>query len=180
MLLVVDSAWAGPERIADLEVNLEHQREIQVSGRLIRGLNSKIREDIENGIPKELYFYIVLKRKQAFWFDEELRSVTVKYTVKYDLLKKQFMVWIHQNGEVQQRSLEAYPELAELISRLDHVRIGTTEGLKSKHTYFVSVKAEMKAPRLPLYLDYILFFIPFLELETPWADSAPFYIINGR
>jgi hypothetical protein len=52
--------------------------------------------------------------------------------------------------------------------------VAATDQLRRRTTYLISVKAEMKAPRLPLYLDYFLFFIPFLELDTPWADSAPF------
>jgi hypothetical protein len=43
----------------------------------------------------------------------------------------------------------------------------------------VSVKAEMKAPQLPLYLDYFLFFIPFLEIDTEWRNTAPFRAPDG-
>jgi hypothetical protein len=61
-----------------------------------------------------------------------------------------------------------------MVSQVDRIPVATTDHLRRRTTYLISVKAEMKAPRLPLYLDYFLFFIPFLELDTPWADSAPF------
>jgi hypothetical protein len=51
--------------------------------------------------------------------------------------------------------------------------------LKRGKNYLVSVKAEMKAPQLPLYLDYFLFFIPFLEIDTEWRDSATFRAPDG-
>jgi hypothetical protein len=67
-----------------------------------------------------------------------------------------------------------------LISKLNNVKIAPLSLLKPRRTYYVSVKAQMKASKLPLYLDYFLFFIPFLELDTPWADSNTFEIGNAQ
>ena len=49
-------------------------------------------EDIRNGISKDLYYYLVLKRRQRLWFDEEQTAVTIKYTIKYNLLKQEYLV----------------------------------------------------------------------------------------
>ena len=94
--------------------------------------------------------------------------------MKYDTLKKQYRV-IRREGEKVTESLwDEFESMQRLISKIDHVKIAPVGLLSARHRYIVSVKAQMKAAKLPLYLEYFLFFIPFLELDTPWSDSSSF------
>jgi hypothetical protein len=165
---------ASEERIANLVVQIKNS-DILVSANLIRGFSQTTEEGIRNGIPKDLYYYILLTRRQPLWFNEELLSKTIKYTVKYDLLKKQFAVTRREDGSVQQEIIDDFTTMKRLISTINNVKITTIQALNDRDTYYVSVKAEMKAAKLPFYLDYFLFFIPFLEVDTPWAHSGPLY-----
>jgi hypothetical protein len=168
-------AVAGDERIAGLTAAVIDNGTLSVSAELIRWYNRNLQEDLNNGIPKDLYYYILLKKRQPGWFDEEVFSKTIKHTIKYDILKKQYSITTRTDGQITQKTVQSFEEMAPLISRIDHVKIDTPVQLKTRHTYYVSVKAEMRATNVPFYLEYILFFIPALELDTPWADSAPFY-----
>ena len=174
ILFIPVSVQASGERIANLVVQIKNS-DILVSANLIRGFSQTTEEDIRNGIPKDLYYYILLTRHQPLWFDEEMLSKTIKYTVKYDLLKKQFVVTRRENSAVQQEILEDFVAMKRLISTINNVKITTIQALNDQDTYYVSIKAEMKAAKLPFYLDYFLFFIPFLEVDTPWAHSGPLY-----
>jgi hypothetical protein len=169
------AALAGPERIAGLKVKVVSNHEIRVSAELIRWMNTDLESDIQNGIPKDLFYSIALNKRLAIWFDEELQIKTIKHTIKYDVLKGQYHVTTWNDGNKREQVAHDLGQLMELISVVNNVKIDLDRGLKSRHTYYVSVKAEVKASRLPFYLDYILFFIPVLELDTPWAHSAPFY-----
>jgi len=171
-------AHAGDERIAGLTASVVSNGEWSVTGELIRWTNSHIKEDLSNGIPKDLYYYILLKKRQPGWFDEEVVSATIKHTIKYDVLKKQYSITTRMDGQMSQKTVESFEEMSDLISRIDHVKMASTKRMKARHTYYVSVKAEMRATNVPFYLEYILFFIPALELDTPWADSAPFYALE--
>lgn len=171
-------AHAGEERIARLTAAVLTNSELSVSAELIRWYNAHIKEDLNNGIPKDLYYYILLKKRQPGWFDEEIVSRTIKHTIKYDVLKKQYSITTRMDGQMSRKTVESFEEMADLISRIDHVKITTAKRLKTRHTYYVSVKAEMRATNVPFYLEYILFFIPALELDTPWADSSPFYALE--
>ena len=170
---------AGEERIAGLSATVVRNDEIRVSARLIRWMNPKLQEDIQNGIPKDLFYTIVLKKRIPGWFDEEMSSETIKHTIKYDVLKKQYLITTHEDQDTAQRVAETEQEMTDLISEINNVKMTLAKNLKTRHTYYVSVKAEMKASRLPFFLDYILFFIPVPELDTPWANSAPFYAIEA-
>ena len=171
-------AVAGDERIAGLTATVIDNGTLSVSADLIRWYNRNLQEDLNNGIPKDLYYYILLKKRQPGWFDEEVFSKTIKHTIKYDVLKKQYSITTRTDGQITQKTVQSFEEMAPLISRIDHVKIETSVQLKTRHTYYVSVKAEMRATNVPFYLEYILFFIPALELDTPWADSAPFYSLG--
>ncbi|MBI5746017.1 MAG: DUF4390 domain-containing protein [Nitrospirae bacterium] len=168
------SALADDEKITDLSVTIQN-KDILVSAKLIKAINSTIEEDIKNGIPKDLFYYILLKRKQNIWIDEEILSVTLKYTIKYDILKKQYIVTSREGTKNSQRVIENYQEMVDLSSRVNNVKLADTDILNAKESYYVSVKAQMKATAIPLHLDYFFFFIPFLELDTPWADSSIIY-----
>ena len=168
------AAGATNERIADVAVEIEDGK-ILVTANLIRGFSQATEEDIKNGIPKDLFYYILLKKRQTLWFDEEILSQTVKYTVKYNLLKKQYLIFKRTGGQVQREVTDSFDGMSRLISTIKNVKIAEIKMLNSQDTYYISVKAEMKASKLPYYLDYLLFFIPFLEVDTPWASSGPLY-----
>ncbi|HEY5595180.1 MAG TPA: DUF4390 domain-containing protein [Nitrospiria bacterium] len=175
----VPPARAAEERIANLSETQINNGELTVSAELIRWTHERILTDINNGIPKDLFYYILLKKRQAGWYDEEVASKTVKHTIQYDVLKKQYTVTTRINDRVTTKTVDSFKEMAGLISHLDRVRITTERRLKARHTYYVSVKAEMRASRVPFYREYIFFFIPALELDTPWADTAPFYALEA-
>ena len=150
------------------------QEKIFVTARLVRGLDQKFEEDIHNGIPKDLFYYILLKRRQGFWVDEELLSQTIKHTIKFDILKKQYSISTRVKGALYEKTLTNFDEMRGLISEVKNVSISDISFLDPEETYYVSIKAEIHATRLPFYFEYLLFFIPFLELDTPWANSSPF------
>ncbi|MEK7279834.1 MAG: DUF4390 domain-containing protein [Nitrospirota bacterium] len=173
-LILVPFSAIADENISDLSVTIQN-KDIMVSARLIGAFSNTIEEDIKNGIPKDLFYYILLKRRQNNWIDEELLQVTIKYTIKYDILKKQYIVTSREGTRSSRRVIENYQEMADLITRVNNIKLTETDILKSNESYYVSVKAEMKATAIPLHLDYFFFFIPFLELDTPWADSSIIY-----
>jgi Domain of unknown function (DUF4390) len=171
-------AYAAEEAIARLTATVINPGEVAVSAQLIRWYNPTLQEDLNNGIPKDLYYYILLKKRQPAWFDEEIVSKTIKQTIKYDVLKKQYSITTREDGQTTEKTVESFEEMSDLISRIDRVKIITQKRMKARQTYYISVKAEMRATNVPFYLEYILFFIPALELDTPWADSAPFYTVE--
>jgi len=170
---------ATDARIDHLTVQIIEQ-EIVISTVLKGGLHPQTVREIHNGIPKDIYYYLILLRKQKHWFDEEILSKTVRITVKYDTLKKQYTVvrreWLDQSGQIDPTNLNLSEQvvsdfsiLQQAVSRIDEIRIAPTHWLQKGSQYYIGVKAQMKTVKLPLYFHYLLFFIPVLELDTPWA-----------
>lgn len=179
ILLVVpeDLFAAGSERIKNVVTEIKNQ-EIVVTAELVGGFNREILNDIHDGIPKDFYYYLLLKRKQKNWFDEEILAKTIRYTVKYDTLKKKYAV-VQRDGErVVENTVDDLETMKQLVSKIDQVKLAPVNVLRSRNRYYVSVKSQMKAAKLPFYVDYFLFFIPFLEIDTPWADSDSLSVIR--
>ncbi len=142
-----------------------------VSARLRSGFQKKTVEDIHNGIPKNFYYYFVLHKKEKRWFDEELLSKTIRYTVKYDTLKKHYTVTRTDDQNTTETTVSEFEAMKEMVTRIKHQKLTTLEGLNKTDHLYVSVKSQMQAVKRPFYVDYFLFFIPFLEIDTPWVDS---------
>jgi hypothetical protein len=169
---------AGSERMKNVVTEIKNQ-EIVVTAELVDGFSRETLNDIHDGIPKDFYYYLLLKRKQKNWFDEEILAKTIRYTVKYDTLKKKYSI-VQRDGErVVESTVDDVETMKRLVSKIDHVKLAPTRFLKSRNRYYVSVKSQMKAAKLPFYVDYFLFFIPFLELDTPWADSDTLSVSRG-
>lgn len=170
--LNISVAAAGEGRIADINVVL-NKDSIIASARLVNGFDKKIEEEINSGIEKDIVYEIILKRKRSGWYDEDVLSKEVKYTVKYDLLKKQYSVKMQGNVN-KEKIVQNYDEIKTIVSMIENIILAQRKVLESDEEYYVSIKVEMKDARLSFFLDYFLFFIPFSDIDTSWADSAAF------
>lgn len=179
ILLVVPERLfaAGSERIRNVVTEVKNQ-EIVVTAELVDGFNREIIRDIHDGIPKDFYYYLLLKRKQKNWFDEEILAKTIRYTVKYDTLKKKYAVVQREGERTMENTVDDLETMKRIVSKIDQVKLAPVSVLRSRNRYYVSVKSQMKAAKLPFYVDYFLFFIPFLEIDTPWADSDSLSVIR--
>ncbi len=168
----ITPALAGDAMISDINVVL-NKDSIIASARLVNGFDKKIEEEINSGIEKDIVYEIVLKRRRSGWFDEDILSKEVKYTVKYDLLKKQYSV--KMQGNVNKESVvQNYNDIKAIVSKIEDVMVAHKKFVEPDEEYYVSIKAEMKDAKLFFFLDYFLFFIPFSDIDTSWADSATF------
>lgn len=190
MMLVVSAAgltahqeigYAAGERIAHLTVAASG-RDLVVSGELVQWFSRPIEADISHGISKDLFFYILLKRRQAYWFDEEVLAKTIQRTIQYDLLTKRYLVAVRDDPRPagrppgvgsRQEMFEDLEAARALLSRINRATMASRDILRPGETYYISMKAEMRASHVPRYLEYFLFLIPFLDVSTPWADSLP-------
>lgn len=170
----------GAERIENVKVEVVREG-IVVSASLSQGFSSEIIHEIQNGIQKEFHYYILVKRKEPNWiFDEEVLSRSILYTVKYDTLKKIYRVIFTDGDKVVETIFDDFDAMKQMVSHVNRVKLAPANAMKSADHYYVSVKAQMRAAELPFYLDYFLFFIPFLEIDTPWADSATISFQSGE
>jgi hypothetical protein len=82
-------SYASSPFIADISV-ANSSSELFISAKLKGGFTPDIEEIIHSGAPTTFTYYIKLMRYRSGWYDSTEYSKTIKRTVKYDVLKKEY------------------------------------------------------------------------------------------
>lgn len=127
----------------------------------------KIDKAILSGVPTTFTFYINLYRVRGLWLDKEVANIKLSHTIKYDTVKKEYVVTRSWEGDrpLTTKSLE---EAKAVMAEVDSLAVVPLKQLKKGQQYQIRTKAELSKRTLPFYLHYILFFVSFWDLETDW------------
>ncbi|MDH5762104.1 MAG: DUF4390 domain-containing protein [Nitrospinota bacterium] len=172
--LLVATGMAKP---AITKVSLNTQKDlITLDAELIDAFSEKIKEAIESGVPMTFTYEIELRKQSSVFGDEVVSQNKVTQTVQFDTLKKVYQFSSqgkNVNRQVSTKSIERYQEL---MLTLKDIPIAHVFKLDPEEKYYVRVKAEMEADGLWFPFNYLLFFVPFNNFETPWTQSTPLTI----
>jgi hypothetical protein len=175
IFLLASPASSASEGISDIVIT-QGNNKLVVSAQYKGGFTREIQKEIINGVSREFFYYIVLMKVMPNWLDEEKASKTIKYTVKYDILKNQFLV-TKSAGEIKEEQIfDSYDEMVLWVSKIEKITLAPLKLLGKRDKYYVNIKAEMKGGELPFLLRYLLFFIPYSKLSTEWSHSRVFML----
>jgi len=130
--------------------------------------SDSIQEAILSGVPVSFTFFISLDRTRNLWFNKEIADIKVTHRIKYDSLKKEFIVrrsWESGKSVVTQ----SFEEARKLMTEVDSLRVVPLGELEKGRQYQIRAKAELSKFTLPLYLHYVFFFLSFWDFETDWT-----------
>ena len=127
----------------------------------------KLKKAILSGVPTTFSFFVTLHRDRSFWLDEKIADISVAHTIKYNNLKKEFVVtrsWEPGKFSV----IQSFEEAQKLMSEIKSLHIIPLDKLTKGSQYQIKAKAELSKLTLPLSLHYILFFVSLWDFETDW------------
>lgn len=127
----------------------------------------KMEKAIISGVPASFSFFITLYRSRNLWLDKKIADIKVTHTLKYNSLKKKFIVkrsWESGEPEV----LQSFSEAQKLMAEINGLKIVPLSELEKGRRYQIRAKAELGKITLPLYLHYVLFFVSLWDFETDW------------
>lgn len=122
---------------------------------------------IMSGVPASFSFFIKLYQKRSMWFDKAIADVEIVNSIKYNNLKKVFIVersW--ENGKI--RTAQSLQEAQKMMSDVDGLKIIHLNKLEKGKQYQVKAKAQLSKLTLPFYLHYVIFFVSLWDFETDW------------
>jgi hypothetical protein len=122
---------------------------------------------IMSGVPASFSFFIKLYQKRSIWFDKAIANIEVVNSIKYNNLKKEFVVersW--ENGKI--RTAQSLQEAQKLMTDVDGLKVISLNKLEKGRQYQVKAKAQLSKLTLPFYLHYVFFFISLWDFETDW------------
>ncbi len=158
--------WAQEARLTNITVS-NTRDDLLLYLNLEGAFSDKLNQAILSGVPATFSFLVKLNSVRNLWVDASIADITVTHTIKYDNLKKEFIVrrsWRNNEPEVTKSFSEAQKWMTE-VNSLKIIPLGQLE--KGQH-YQLKTKAEVSKQTLPFYLHYVLFFVAFWDIDTDW------------
>jgi hypothetical protein len=125
------------------------------------------------GIPTTFTFLVDLYQIRSRWWDKKLIRLTVRHTIKYDNIKRVFFVTSERDKDPA--SFQDYESAKQAMADLNGVPVALLNALKRGEYYYVDIMAKLDKVRLPLYLEYVFFFVSLWDFETGWHQERFFY-----
>jgi hypothetical protein len=170
-LMFAPRAAAGPTptltNITVSNTNNDLLLHLQLEG----SFSEKIKRQILDGTPTSFAFIIRLEQVRDFWVDQKIVDLRVVHTIRYDNLKKEFIVRRSWKGN-EAETTPSFEEAQQWMNRIDNLTIVALDRMQKGSQYELLAKADVSKRSLPLSLHHVLFFISFWDEETDW------YIIN--
>jgi len=162
--------WMSPAYAREAEIRdvlVTHQGDaIIVYARVTNCFTKGMESAIMAGVPTTFTFLLDLNRERNFWYDKKIVGLVIRQTIKYDSVKKLFFVSAGDGrGSTAFQDLEsAKRAMAEITGTLIIPR--NLDSLQKP--YYVMIKAKLDKVRLPLYMEYVFFFVSLWDFETDW------------
>ena len=174
LLLISGKAWGQDAGVTDVIVT-NTRDDLILYFRVHGCFTESLQQAILNGVPTTFTFLVSLDQVRSFWKDNNLASLEIRHTVKYNNLKNEFVITRseHNDNLVIVKTLS---EAKTIMAEVENLRIAKLESLEKNHRYQVSVKAELSKITLPFYLHYVFRFFLFLwDFETDWYTTDFIY-----
>ena len=164
--LLTSPVQADEARIKDIEVVNSWDHCI-LSFSVTGCFTEEMKKAIDNGIDTTFTFYIELYEVRGMWWDRQVADLSVSHNIKYDNLKKVYMVTLSEKGD-KVFYVEDFNKAKRVMSEIRGFGITRLHNLQKGKRYQVRMMAELDKIRLPFYLDYVLFFLSLWDFETDW------------
>ncbi len=166
VLMATASAHAQEARLSELRVsnrNNDFVLYLKVEG----AFTEEIKEAVLSGVSTSFTFFVILSRVRSYWFDKKIADITITHTLKYNNMKKEFLIRRSWEGD-RTVVVKTFSEARRLMTEIDNMSIISLSMLKKGEQYRLMTKAELGRITLPLYLHYVLFFVSLWDFETDW------------
>ena len=122
---------------------------------------------IANGVSTTFTFFVKLHEVRDWWWDKSIADLKVSHEIKYDSLKKVYIVRLSSkdNKMIFVKELE---EAKKLMSEIVGLKVTELRNLRRGDHYQISMMAELEKIRLPFYFHYVFFFLSLWDFETDW------------
>jgi hypothetical protein len=159
------SSYSRDARITDILVtnNASH---VTVYARVMNCFTKKMESAILAGVPTTFTFLLELYQERENWFDKKIAGTVVKQTIKYDNVKKIF--YVITTGVRQSSGFRDLESAKKAMAELNGAVVAPVNELQKNKTYYIKIKAKLDEVRLPMHMEYVLFFVSLWDFETDW------------
>ena len=153
-------------RIAEVNLHRGVQGDLAVDFRVEGILNERILDTLDSGIPVRFTYWIRVVHPREFLRDETVADVQLLRVLEKDNLKDRFRVTLEGRGETQ--DVPNLQQAIDLMARVENVSVLPLDVLGSRTPLLLRIKAQLQKFQLPFRLHYLLAFVAYWDVETPW------------
>jgi hypothetical protein len=140
--------------------------------------DQKFIDDLNNGLSKEIVFFIDLFRHWKLWPDEFVLGQKIVRVLQIDPIKREY---IGTSIEGNVKTIRRFKDLDSMIvwaANIINLKL-TNSKVFEPDDYYVKVTVESNLRKLPAVVGYLLFFIPSKEFSIS-RDSSVFKITSPQ
>lgn len=149
------------------------ERLVLVNAVLVDAFSDRILEAIASGVPMTFVYSLELVERVDVLPDKTVSRNTIQNTVHYDSLKDVFTVTSRGKGVNRKIVTKKPDQYREWMLTLKDIPLAPLRRLDPNAQYYVRVKAELDSDDFGFPFNFLLFFVPFNNFETSWAESSP-------
>ncbi len=166
LFLHLNCLYAAKASINDIKID-KHNSHLTVSFRVQGCFTPEMEKAIKKGAQTSFTFLVELKKIRSFWLDKNIVNLKIQHRIKYDNLKKVFLVTMDEKKDnpLEVSSLE---DAKKLMASVQNLKLIPIDKLDKGEKYTLRVRAEFEKVRLPLRLEYVFIFVRLLDFTTSW------------
>ena len=149
---------------------------VVINARLVEGFTEDIEEAVEDGIPITFTFEAELRQANSLWNATLISSNTIKHVIKYDSLKRVYRFTELGKGVKRKIATRNKQKSQKMMLTLRNIPIASARRLVSNEKYYVRIKANLETDSFWFPFNELLFFLPFNNFNSSWAESSPLSI----
>jgi hypothetical protein len=159
---------AQPARITNMTMTGSGDS-VQLYFEVENAFNEKLVTAVNSGVNISFSFPIIIYQVRNLWKDKKIAQLDLTSTIKYDTLKKEYIVTRTWKSP-EPVKVTSFEEAAALMTKIDGLSLSPVKGLMKGETYRIKAKARMNKVARPKYLKFVLFFLNTWKLETRWES----------
>ncbi|MCU0597660.1 MAG: DUF4390 domain-containing protein [Desulfobacterales bacterium] len=160
-------------RIIDMAVT-DHPDDLMLSLKVEGAFKEKLEEAVMSGAPTTFSFFIIVSEFRGIILDRKILEVTLSHTIKYNNLKNDYTVKRSWEND-KPLTTESFDQAKQWMTEISDLRLMPLSHLQKGGHYKIKAKAELEKVTLPLFLNYIFFFVTLLDFETDWQTIKFIY-----
>ncbi len=137
-------------------------------------LDSKIMNDLQEGLSKEFVFYIDLFRRWGIWPNEFVTGKRLTKMLMSNPIRREYTAVSIEGNIHTEKRFRSMDSMVEWATNFQNIKLANIRQLENG-TYFVRFTAESRIRRLPPVVGHFLFFVPEKEFNVS-KNSLPFEI----
>jgi hypothetical protein len=172
LFLLPLSSEANEAKFTDLLIT-NNAGQITAFARVLNCFTPDMEAAILAGVPTTFTFLFDFYQERSYWWDKKLARRIIQHTIKYDNVKKDFLV--SSNNSSESDNFQTFENAKKAMAELNGIVVYQVNALEKEKSYYLKMKAKLEQVRLPLHMEYLFFFVSLWDFETDWHKQSVTY-----